>query len=247
MEKPGGEPNWPDYFRRLQAYLQWQTERITELQRTVASLQSELAALKEQKGVRIDRIEYSFDQLKVERLDGTLNIGITPGGLQSIEEFAVNGQTAKIGAEQGPLGGTGPFPGAANTQAMPGAQSMPGGNEMRQAGGNGSIVNDDSVDWVQQIGRHIQTYLDDEAAEHLRRWVDEHNLPLGPEEQRLVLDDIRAQLDDRVRYYAKQSGNQAAVGQSFESVARDIIERTKRDIRTAIDTYMTGLRPEEET
>ncbi|WP_052487711.1 spore germination protein GerPC [Gordoniibacillus kamchatkensis] len=124
----GGEPTWPEYFRRLQAYLQWQTERITELQRTVASLQIELAALKEQKGVRIDRIEYSFDQLKVERLDGTLNIGITPGGLKSIEEFAVNGQSTTIGGEkQGPLGGVGPFPSAVDgqPQAVPGTPGMP--------------------------------------------------------------------------------------------------------------------------
>ncbi|KIL39271.1 hypothetical protein SD70_20935 [Gordoniibacillus kamchatkensis] len=90
-------------------------------------------------------------------------------------------------------------------------------------------------------------FLDDDIAEDLRRWADERKLPLSPEEQRLVLDDLRAQLDDRVRYYAKQSGNKAAVGQTFESVAREIIERTKRDIRTAIETYMAGFRQEEES
>jgi spore germination protein PC len=262
---PGEKPTWPEYFRQLQAYLQWQTERIAELQRTVASLQSELAAVKEQKGVRIDKIEYSFDQLKVERLDGTLNIGITPGGLPSIEEFTVNGQPATAGTGNGPgvpvpgaPGGRGAAgaPGSRGTAGTPDPATNPhnmepnvsapppnGGGGIR-GGGTGAGPGG-AADWVQQIGRQIKEYLNDDVADQLRRWVDERNLPLSPEEQRLVLDDIRAQLDDRVRYYAKQSGNRAAAGQTFDSVARDIIERTKQDIRTAIEMYVTGIQPAE--
>ena len=42
-------------------------------------------------------MEYKFDQLKVETLEGTLNIGLNPSDLQGIEDFSVpkviNGST----------------------------------------------------------------------------------------------------------------------------------------------------------
>ena len=34
-------------------------------------------------------LEYKFDQLKVETLEGTLNIGLNPTDLQGIEDFSV--------------------------------------------------------------------------------------------------------------------------------------------------------------
>lgn len=221
------ELSWPAYFRRLQAYLQWQTDQIIALQRTVASLQSEMTAVKEQKGVRIDKIEYNFDQLKVERLDGTLNIGITPGGLQSVEEFAVNGATATIGTKPGPVGGVGGPPGgqAAVPNASPDFRGESGPEQ----------------DWLQQIEDHIHGYLSEDMTGELRQWVEQRRVPLDESSQRLVIDDIRAQVDDRIRYYAKQEGNRAADGRGFETAARDIIEMTKRDIRTAVERYIAGI------
>jgi spore germination protein PC len=52
--------------------------------------------LKDQKRIHIDKVEYKFDQLKVEKLDGTLNIGLTPGAL---EDLTVNGNTVSSGDE----------------------------------------------------------------------------------------------------------------------------------------------------
>jgi hypothetical protein len=237
----GEETSWTQYFARLQAYLQWQTDQIEALKRRVVLLETELATVKEQKGVRIDRIEYSFDQLKVERLDGTLNIGVTPGGLKSIEDFAINGQSGSLGQAGAAESGSGPFPetsmpGVAGEAAAPPPAPFAGGADTR--GG--------ATDWVQEIGRRMKDYLDGDVADDLRSWVDRHRLPLDKEAQRLVLDDIRAQLDDRVRYYAKESGNRAFVGQSIDGVAREIVERTKRDIRTALEQYMSGIQSAEE-
>ena len=39
--------------------------------------------------MHIDRMEYKFDQLKVETLEGTLNIGLNPSDLQGIEDLSV--------------------------------------------------------------------------------------------------------------------------------------------------------------
>ncbi|KEQ27298.1 spore germination protein GerPC [Paenibacillus tyrfis] len=85
------------YFQKLNDYLKWQTSRIRSLENKVESLSKELESLKKQRGVTIERIEYKFDQLKVEKLDGTLNVGLSPAGLgeQSVEDMEVGGETIR--------------------------------------------------------------------------------------------------------------------------------------------------------
>ncbi|TVY09537.1 spore germination protein GerPC [Paenibacillus cremeus] len=81
------------YFCQLNEYLQWQTERIRLLEARVNALTVEVEELKAQRAIKIDKIEYKFDQLKVEKLDGTLNIGLSPAGLgdQSLDDLSVGG------------------------------------------------------------------------------------------------------------------------------------------------------------
>jgi spore germination protein PC len=97
MIKKGGDfmyYNNSDLAQNLQqiyGYIQSQHQRISQLESTISQLQNEIKTLKQEKTSNIEKIEYKFDQLKVERLEGTLNIGITPqNGESSIEDFAVN-------------------------------------------------------------------------------------------------------------------------------------------------------------
>ncbi|WP_035321950.1 spore germination protein GerPC [Peribacillus kribbensis] len=78
------------YLNQLQAYLQQQETRIRNLEASLQNVNNQLQQLKDKPPVNVERIEYRFDQLKVERLDGTLNIGLNPNELQNIDEFAVN-------------------------------------------------------------------------------------------------------------------------------------------------------------
>lgn len=71
---------YASYFQKLNDYLKWQTERIRYLESRIDGLEQELDKVKSQDRIRIDKIEYNFDQLKVEKLDGTLNVGIAPRG-----------------------------------------------------------------------------------------------------------------------------------------------------------------------
>ena len=82
---------WQQWAQQLSAYIEMQKQRIDKLEQTVTKLQTDLKALKDQKRIHIDKIEYNFDQLKVEKLDGTLTIGISPSSLDHIEDFSVNG------------------------------------------------------------------------------------------------------------------------------------------------------------
>lgn len=92
--------NHSDFSQNLQqiySYLHSQQEKINYLESIIQQLQNEMNALKQNPASNIERIEYKFDQLKVERLEGTLNIGISPqNGGNSIEDFAVNQQELSV-------------------------------------------------------------------------------------------------------------------------------------------------------
>jgi spore germination protein PC len=87
---------YQDYSQLLQwvqITLQTQENRIAILEQTIQKLQEEMKQLKDKPSIRVDKIEYKFDQLKVESLDGTLNIGLNPSDLANIEDFAVDKQS----------------------------------------------------------------------------------------------------------------------------------------------------------
>lgn len=78
------------YSEKMSHYLQLLEKRIKDLEKQVAALTNEITTIKEKPSVHIERIDYSFDQLKVETLEGTLNIGLNPEDLSNIEELAIN-------------------------------------------------------------------------------------------------------------------------------------------------------------
>lgn len=86
------QTSYPEsYFKQLNEYLAWQTERIRMLEKRLNSLTQEVEALKNQRAIHIDKIEYNFDQLKVDTLEGTLNVGLSPAGLggKALEDLSV--------------------------------------------------------------------------------------------------------------------------------------------------------------
>ncbi|PAQ14408.1 spore gernimation protein [Bacillaceae bacterium SAOS 7] len=77
-------------IQTLWQYIQQQQRQIDSLTKKVQALQQEIVELKKRPPVSVDKIEYSFDQLKVETLAGTLNIGLSPSELSGIKDYAVN-------------------------------------------------------------------------------------------------------------------------------------------------------------
>ena len=78
------------FLYHLQQTLESQQTVICKLEEDIKRLQEDLKEARQQTPIRVDRIEYKFDQLKVERLEGTLNIGLTPSDLEKIDELAIN-------------------------------------------------------------------------------------------------------------------------------------------------------------
>lgn len=83
-------------IQQLQQVVENQTKQISTLEELVKLMQQEITQLKEKPSMNIERIEYKFDQLKVETLEGTLNIGLTPGSSGEIEDFVVTQNNLEV-------------------------------------------------------------------------------------------------------------------------------------------------------
>ncbi|GIN62905.1 germination protein PC [Robertmurraya siralis] len=77
------------YLEKLHRFVEAQDKRIVELEKKVKGLSDELKDVRAQPPVQVGTIEYKFDQLKVETLEGTLNIGLNPANPEGIEDFEV--------------------------------------------------------------------------------------------------------------------------------------------------------------
>lgn len=73
-------PDFSSLTQRLnqsEQQLKQMTEQLTQLQKQIEEIKNKPPL----------HIEYHFDQLKVNHLEGTLNVGLTPQGVQGIESF----------------------------------------------------------------------------------------------------------------------------------------------------------------
>jgi spore germination protein PC len=81
-----------EYIHKLHRFVETQDRKLKQLEQLVRTLEEDINQLKSKPSIQVEKIEYKFDQLKVETLEGTLNIGLNPTDLQGIEDFAVAGQ-----------------------------------------------------------------------------------------------------------------------------------------------------------
>jgi len=86
------------YMKKLHTFIEYQAKKVKQLENSVAELKQEVARLKERPPVQVGNIEYKFDQLKVETLDGTLNIGLNPSDLEGITDFSVDNKNIQAQA-----------------------------------------------------------------------------------------------------------------------------------------------------
>ncbi len=73
------------YLQNLNSFVQRQALHIQRLEQRLKEIQAEMNTMKQRPATTIERVEYKFDQLKIERLDGTLNIGLNPTDPNSVK------------------------------------------------------------------------------------------------------------------------------------------------------------------
>ncbi|MBO9128699.1 spore germination protein GerPC [Bacillus sp. 165] len=87
------------YLQQLQAVLQEQQQKIADLEATILQLSEEVEAMRKNPPTSIGKVEYKFDQLKVENLNGTLNIGLNPFTPNPIEDLVIEEEKLKVEPE----------------------------------------------------------------------------------------------------------------------------------------------------
>jgi spore germination protein PC len=225
---------WQQWAQQLSAYIEMQKQRIDKLEQTVTKLQSDLDALKDQKRFHIDKIEYNFDQLKVEKLDGTLTIGISPSSLDNVDDFTVNG--ASVGKDAGQ--NTNPFNQAQGQELGIGPEQSVNqqGQGLRQDQGpvhSGAAMQQD-------VSKGIAHYLQYGLQSDMLNLENKYQYHLDEDYKDLIVEDIRKQLDTRIQHYVNQYRG-VGFKEPMEAVTTSIIDKTKQDIISAIESYISSL------
>ncbi|WP_088066478.1 spore germination protein GerPC [Gottfriedia luciferensis] len=83
-------------YIQIEQLIYEQSLMIEQLQNRIAQLEATVHELSQRPETRIDRIEYKFDQLKVENLNGTLTIGLNPLHAPKFEDLTVENQQIDI-------------------------------------------------------------------------------------------------------------------------------------------------------
>ncbi|CAN7187863.1 spore germination protein GerPC [Paenibacillus sp. LjRoot153] len=228
---------WQQWAQQLCSYVDMQKQRIDKLEQTVNKLQADLKAMKDEKRIHIDKIEYNFDQLKVEKLDGTLTIGISPSALDQIEDFSVNGNSLNkenTGGGMAPMD-MNPFYQGGQYQGTGPSGGIGAGQEAvrGEAAKQGKDIQAD-------VARGIEQYLQFGVQGDINNLEHKYQHPLDEDYKDLIIEDIRKQLDTRIQHYVNQYRG-VGFKEPLEAVTNNIMDKTKQDILTAIETYISSL------
>ncbi|MEX2461449.1 MAG: spore germination protein GerPC [Paenibacillaceae bacterium] len=176
----------PLQTQQLFHHLHWQSQKLLQLEQSMQTILHELEALKKPSTPTVDKIEYHFDQLKIEKLEGTLNIGITPGQGKSIEDLSVNGQTIDERSTE---------------------------------------IQQESLHFS-RIQKNVANFLDTDVPVELQKLSNQYNLVLDHKQHTFIIEDLRKQIDERIRYYHSETA---------------ITERVKKDIVGGLNQYLSKL------
>ncbi|MBB6635565.1 spore germination protein GerPC [Cohnella thailandensis] len=185
--------DWQAWFQKCQ-YLEQQLQQALL---RIEAMQKEINDLKSRPPIHV---EYNFDQLKVSRLDGTLNIGLTPQAMQGVDSFEV------------------PAPGMWSAPSQP---------------------EDEAAPRIRELQQEAAAYMEREAPAVIARMSEEMNANVDVQHSRMIIDDVKSQLNERVHYYARKAPYPATGTEEERNNWRTgIMEKTMKDVGTAIRRYL---------
>ncbi len=241
MSKQEPQSPWQAWSCEVAKRLRQQHEQIECLEKQVAAMQEQLNQLNAKPTYNIESIAYHFDQLKVEKLDGTLNIGMTAPGSDNpcypgnIEQLAI-GKQQQV---QKPV-----FKQAVQQQQSSGqSAAVPDFNSAAAAYPSAASGITPPDHMFTDIFARMSDYLNSEAMQTINDCEASLGLQLDPHHKNNVIEDIRRQLPGRIHYYMQQlqqSDNKDVL--AFPDLITDqVIAKTKRDAASALQTYMQQL------
>jgi len=218
----------------LSQQLQEQQKELRQLCTEVVALRARVQAAETRPMYNIEKLEYQFDQLKVEKLDGTLNIGMSPPGEQQFKELGqlvIPGQSPSASCADQPSTADGNCSSIPQTDACSGnfggGSSAPPGTSIPGSGGisyppstapgatiPGSVPGTPAAGaqpspytepLYRSIRQEVDAYMARIAPQKLLQVAYEHGMQLDSYHQRMVVDDVNKQMDARIRYYIQQA------------------------------------------
>ena len=207
---------WEAWSYQVQQKLKSQDDRIAALEAALGDLTARLKKLEDKPKYAIENIHYHFDQLKVEKLEGTLNIGMSAPELEAAENGEEGASPSQV--DQFSTGSGTVFPAASPMQTQP------------------------APPYPDILGR-LNSFLDTEAHQLILNREQELGLPLDPYHRRIIIEDIRKQMPPRIHYYLQE--NQVD-GQDSSALYPDLLAdrvyaKTRRDAENAISAYLQRL------
>lgn len=79
--------NYSSIIQQLYQYIGEQNQKIELLKREVRTIKNQLQDMKKHPVMNVEKLEYRFDQLKVDTLEGTLNIGMNPANTAEMADL----------------------------------------------------------------------------------------------------------------------------------------------------------------
>ncbi|MBT2694350.1 spore gernimation protein [Bacillus sp. ISL-55] len=197
------------YLKKLHIYVEHQSKKTAKLEKMILELQQEIAALKERPPVQIGNIEYKFDQLKVETLEGTLNIGLNPTDLDGIDDFTVDQKSVNVPIPPKQLfKRTIEIETALNKYLESDLENI-----YRGAQAELGISIDDS--YFEFIKNDIKKQLSGRAAQHLQEQSSgERGTDLSPELNERVIDLLKQEIQNGVFLFLKNLPDNIKEGRS---------------------------------
>ncbi|WP_219837777.1 spore germination protein GerPC [Paenibacillus sp. R14(2021)] len=228
------------YVQRMQCQLNDQQAVIQKLCRQLDAMNERLNAAEKKPYYHVDTIQYHFDQLKVEKLDGTLNIGMSAPSEEQVKEI---GQLVMPGKGDYTVVNEAKQPAEMDTD--PQSSQKPNQFPSPASMGMPSAVMPPAP--YPDILRAVDCYLEQNAPMRLRQLEAETGVQLDPYHERLVIADIRKQMSARIQFYMQslskktESTKDEVTDQQPVSLQDEVIRKTTRDIDTALQSYLNRL------
>ncbi|TYR79560.1 spore gernimation protein [Priestia megaterium] len=201
-----------DYLQQMHQYIQQLSMRVAMLEETVQQMTEKIKELEEVNPIQIDKIEYKFEQLKIDSLDGTLNIGLNPLTPDNLEDIIINNQTPEV---------TFPQPGPQNPSLKPLDRTV-------------------QMGWIRDIHETIVQELDIHGQSMVQHVLDERSMTIDDAYYDFILEDVKKQLEQRITFYVEQV-KPDEMEQNFDAIKPQIIQKIYEDMKKGIDAFLTYL------
>lgn len=186
--------------QHLYGIVQAQDQKIKKLESAVSAMMDEIEELKKRPSTTIEKIEYKFDQLKVETLEGTLNIGLNPTVPDQIENFEVDQRGLQV-------------------------------NQVNNTKREEEIF--------EAVQARLLAFLNEDCVKYIEQLAAQYSYELDDAHKEFIIEDIRKQIDSRIRYYLKQRTYDEDVPVSV--LIEDITSKVKQDVERSITYFIQAL------